>query len=56
MDALRSAIATACRSRGDPVVDGLKLVPNDRSYYFDGCVHPNDRGYKYSRFCAEYGA
>jgi lysophospholipase L1-like esterase len=47
MDALRSAIATACHSRGDPVIDGLKLLPNDRSYYFDGCVHPNDRGYKY---------
>jgi len=47
MDALRSAIATACQSRGDPVIDGLKLVPNDRSYYFDGCVHPNDRGYRY---------
>jgi lysophospholipase L1-like esterase len=47
MDALRSAIATACHTRGDPVIDGLRLVPNDRSYYFDGCVHPNDRGYKY---------
>ena len=47
MAALRSAIATACHSRGDPVIDGLTLVPNDRSYYFDGCVHPNDRGYKY---------
>ena len=47
MAALRSAIATACHSRGDPVIDGLRLVPNDRSYYFDGCVHPNDRGYKY---------
>jgi hypothetical protein len=47
MDGLRSAIATACHSRGDPVIDGLKLLPNDRSYYFDGCVHPNDRGYKY---------
>jgi lysophospholipase L1-like esterase len=47
MDALRSAIATACHSRGDPVIDGLKLVPNYGSYYFDGCVHPNDRGYKY---------
>jgi lysophospholipase L1-like esterase len=46
MDALRSAIATECHSRGDPVIDGLKLVPNDRSYYFDGCLHPNDRGYK----------
>lgn len=47
MDALRTAIATACHSRGDAVIDGLTLVPNDRSYYFDGCVHPNDRGYKY---------
>ena len=47
MAALRSAIATACHSRGDPVIDGLTLVPNHRSYYFDGCVHPNDRGYKY---------
>ena len=47
MGTLRSAIATACHSRGDPVIDGLKLVPNDRSYYFDGCVHPNDRGYRY---------
>ena len=47
IDALRGAIATACQNRGDPVIDGLKLVPNDRSYYFDGCVHPNDRGYRY---------
>ena len=47
LNVLRSSIATACHSRGDPVIDGLKLVPNDRSYYFDGCVHPNDRGYRY---------